>query len=225
MPTPITFNLNLQDTAGDLLPGVGQGAGIVVQLCGYGSQIPRVAGTALIASTMSQTYLASANGFITFKAWGNDVLLPAGTYYTVQVIDTFGNVIQTNAYEFIGPGAYDLSTVTPINPTFVNPLLYSQFIRLPFNAMPTLISPAQMDVTFAMLLTGNVTASTFPFALPGQTVGIFLTQDAVGNRTFQAPPNWVNFVQPATYPNANTFQAFKTMDNGLLYPFGTVSTN
>src|ERR1700678_2530252 len=58
--------------------------------------------------------LATA-GTISIPLWGNDVITPAGTYYSVAVIDDKKNVVQSAMYQFTGSGTIDISTVSPIN--------------------------------------------------------------------------------------------------------------
>src|ERR1700678_3524238 len=53
--------------------------------------------------------------------WGNDVITPAGTYYSVAVIDDKKNVVQSAMYQFTGSGTIDISTVTPLHPPPLTP--------------------------------------------------------------------------------------------------------
>src|SRR5205807_6887229 len=53
-------------------------------------------------------------------------------------------------------------------------------------------------------LTGNVTSSTQIGCVPGQSVGIEITQDATGGRTFVPPAGSVNFPAVASSANAQT---------------------
>ena len=113
MATPqITLRIPLTDLFGNAL----QAAAVSVQLAGYGSAIPQVAGTALLASTYATQQVPSAAGVVQVPVWGNDQIVPAGTYYAIQVADTYGNVMQCNAYSITGAArTVDVSTLTPIS--------------------------------------------------------------------------------------------------------------
>jgi hypothetical protein len=103
-------------------------AKLVTQLCGFGSQIPRIAGTGMLARIAPLPVTAAPGGTITQKIWGNDVITPAGTYYTFAIVDDSGNTVQLNAYQFAGTATVDLSTAAPYDPipplpAGVNPVL------------------------------------------------------------------------------------------------------
>jgi hypothetical protein len=113
----ITIAGSVMDLFGDMV-----GASLVVQLCGYGSEFPRVAGTALVAPT-APIAIAVAAGSYSFKLWGNDVITPSfygdhsiKTFYTVQLVDGAGNTIQINSYQFTGNETVDLSSAVPYTP-------------------------------------------------------------------------------------------------------------
>jgi hypothetical protein len=107
-----TIIATMKDLVGALQPA----SKLTVQLCGYGSQVPRIPLTAMIAQTSPLAFTAGGTGIITMTLWGNDVITPANTYYTFTVTDENGNVIQVNAYQFLGPGTYDLSNTPLFNP-------------------------------------------------------------------------------------------------------------
>lgn len=89
---------------------------VQVMLCGYGSQVPRANGLALVARIKDQS-IASTGSF-SFQVHPNDVITPAGTYYTVEVKDENGDTAQINAYQFLSnPATYDLNTLDPYDPT------------------------------------------------------------------------------------------------------------
>lgn len=114
MPSPgITLTATLQDVSGVAVGSAGNPSKIAVALCGYGPFLPRVSGTSLLAR-VGPIYVESANGNFTIELWGNDVITPPGTYYTVSLIDGQGNVVQTAAYQFTGTGSFDLSSFAPM---------------------------------------------------------------------------------------------------------------
>lgn len=115
----------------DLLGAAQPGSTLTVQLCGYGSQVPRVYASGLFAQTSPLAVKAGGSGIITMILYGNDVITPANTYYTFAVADDQGNTVQLNAYQFTGAGTFDLSTanlydplppsIPSINPVLLNP--------------------------------------------------------------------------------------------------------
>lgn len=109
----ITLNATLQDVTGALTGSAQNPSKIAIALCGYGPFLPRIAGTSMLAR-VGPIYIESSNGNFTTLLWGNDVITPAGTYYTISLLDGQGNVVQTGAYQFTGTGTYDLSSFPPI---------------------------------------------------------------------------------------------------------------
>lgn len=109
MTTPaITLTATLQNVAG----GSDAGASLLIVLCGYGQTLPKVAGTAMLAK-IKQSILATG-GTISTPLWGNDVILPANTYYSVTVLDEQKNIVQSGIYQFAGSGTKDLSSQTQL---------------------------------------------------------------------------------------------------------------
>lgn len=127
MATP---TITIEGAAKDLF-GEAQAGQFVVQLAGYGSQVPRVVGTALLAQTAPLPFYLNASavpGNYNFKLWGNDVITPANTFYTIRVVDVNGNTVQINAYQFSGTQTVDLANAPPYNPVpspIVNALVYA----------------------------------------------------------------------------------------------------
>ncbi len=229
----------LEDAAGNPLAGAGQGAGVVVQLAGYGSQFPRVAGTAIIASTLSQVYLASAAGVLSFRVWGNDQIAPSGTYYTVQVLDTQGNVIQTNAYQFTGAGPVDLSAVAPVNPD--SGLAFASgspsgtgsgspsssgwgtagggIYAVPSSAAP--IFDGSMGTLQQLTLSADVASSTAVKFVPGVPYIFEITQAASGSGpfTFTWPPGIRGAVTVSPTPGSRTLLMAVALADGTMLAF------
>lgn len=114
MGTPqVTLTASLTDITGSEVGSPANPAKVCIALCGYGPQLPRIGGTALIARP-GPIYIESPDGTFSERLWGNDVITPQGTYYTVAVLDGQGNVVQCAAYQLGGSGTYDLSALTPI---------------------------------------------------------------------------------------------------------------
>lgn len=110
-PATVAVTATLQDFASDADVGA-----LIVTLCNFGSQVPRVAGTALVVDAGPTEYPAASNGQVTVNLWGNDVITPSGTYYCIAVANENGDMLQVNLYQFTGAGPFDLSTTPPIDP-------------------------------------------------------------------------------------------------------------
>lgn len=115
MPSPaVTLTGTLQDTSGTGIPGK-----VVLTLVNYGSALPRVAGTSIIAN-QQYTAQAAANGTFSVTFWGNYQLLETSSYYEIAVygVDSAGAVSSaaniTDNYQFNAPGSFDLSAINPI---------------------------------------------------------------------------------------------------------------
>lgn len=113
-----TITATLLDFEGSEIGSVAQPAWVRVALCGFGSQLPRIPGTALIGKVSSWFIDISYPGAqITFDLWGNDQITPSGTFYMIEILDTNRNVVQCNLYQLTGTGGtVDLSSLTPIPP-------------------------------------------------------------------------------------------------------------
>ena len=112
MATP---QITIAGSAKDLF-GTAQAGTLWVQLCGSPNQFPRVPTGPNILAQVAPLAIAMTGGGYNFKLWGNDVIAPAGTFYTVKVVDANGNTVQTNAYQWTGTQTVSLATATAINP-------------------------------------------------------------------------------------------------------------
>jgi len=112
----ITLTATLSDFTGTAAGSTANPAKLRIALCGFGQQIPQVAGTATIAKP-GPFDVTSTGGQISVLLYGNDVISPTGTYYTVTVLDGENNAVQCAAYQFTGTQTIDLSAARPI----VNP--------------------------------------------------------------------------------------------------------
>jgi Major tropism determinant N-terminal domain len=97
-------------------------ASITFELKGFGTWLPAVAGTGLIAETKLTATIT--NGAFSVQLYGNDVIIPTGTFYMVTVTTDEGAVLGSVPYQFTGAGPIDLSTLTPLLtvPTDISPL-------------------------------------------------------------------------------------------------------
>lgn len=227
---PVTPQITITGTLNDLFGELVNSGSLVFQLCGFGSAVPRVFGTALLART-SPLKVACPVGVFSTLLWGNDVIVPANSYYTVQILDDNGNVIQTNAYQFSGSGSFDLSTVTPYDPETPAPptpvvTVTSLLVTVPYSATPVFdCSLVDGPITFDMELTGDVTAPTLINNFPGQQITFIFAQDVVGGRLVAWPANVrsAEVVDPTA--SAVSIQSFISRVSGNAYPIGPMTIN
>jgi len=114
VPTPVTPNITV---FGNLINNFGQavaGGSLVITLAGFGSTNPVIFGTSMLAQ-ITTTVTADSNGNFNFLIYGNDVITPA-TYYTISVLDSNGDVVQTTAYQFVGVMNVNIAALVPYNP-------------------------------------------------------------------------------------------------------------
>jgi hypothetical protein len=216
----ISLTITLDDFSGVEIGSTGAPAYVQVALCGYGPSFPRVPGTAILGKVMSAAGEIPYEGApIVVELFGNDVIVPSGTYYTFTILDAKRNVLQCNAYQFSGTVSADLSTITPISPSST-PSVIGILVTVPFSATPVFQSQPTPVIAFDLTLTGNVTSSTLNSPFPGQIVTFIISQNATGGWTFAWPSNVKNagIINPA--PNSVTTQSFITRANGNLYPIG-----
>jgi hypothetical protein len=202
----VTVTATMQDLLGALVPG----SKLTMTLCGYGSQVPRIAGTSLLARVAPLPVLTPAGGFISQPIYGNYQITPAGTYYTFAVTDDSGNVVQLNAYQFLAAGIFDLSNTPlyipapgityPLNPVYTNPTGNLQTIA------------SSITINGNLIVTGTINGASSP-VIVDPTTGIFdgslgsgfkLTLSQLVNATFVNMAGkllvTVRVVQPAAGP-------------------------
>ena len=110
---PLTPGITLTATLQDISGNDDNASSLVVALAGFGANLPRIVGTSMLAK-VGPLSIPLANGIETaLLLWGNDAILPAGTYYAISVVDDQGNVVQCGAYQFNGIQAIDLSVAPP----------------------------------------------------------------------------------------------------------------
>lgn len=216
----ITLNITLDDISGVQIGSTANPAYVRFMLCGYGPYLPRVPATALIGSVDTQFDIPYFGVPLTVSLWGNDVIIPGGTYYAIAILDGDKNVIQSGAYVFTGIATYDLSSLSPTFPSYV-PSVMGGLVVVPFSPTPvfdtTLVNG---PITFDLTLTANVTSSTLISPQPGQIVTFIFQQDLIGGWSFVWPVNVLNagIVDPDA--QSVTVQSFITRSDGFLYPIG-----
>jgi hypothetical protein len=131
MATPnITLTATLDDLSGAAAGSLALAAKLRITLCGFGPALPRIAGTAMIAKAGPTSYFSTGSA-LSIPLWGNDQITPAGTFYTIEILDGEDNVVQCAAYLFTGAITIDLSQATPL--PFIPPATpqFSAFINAP----------------------------------------------------------------------------------------------
>jgi hypothetical protein len=113
----ITLTATLEDLTGAVAGSTANPAKLRITLCGYGQQIPQVPTANITIAKCGPLDIYSTGSEITTALWGNDVITPVGTYYTIEVLDGENNLVQSAAYQFTGTQTVDLSAAKPI----VNP--------------------------------------------------------------------------------------------------------
>lgn len=216
----ITLTITLDDLSGNAVGSTSNPAYIQIMLCGYGPYLPRVVGTAMLGSVNTALTIPYQSLPLIIKLWGNDVIIPVGTYYSIAILDSNKNVIQAAAYVFTGSGTFDLSNLSPTFPSYV-PSIMGGLVTIPFSATPTFdASLVSGPISFDLTLTNNVTAPILISPQAGQIVTFILVQDGVGGWTFTWPVNVLNPGIIDSDPNSVTVQSFITRANGFLYPIG-----
>lgn len=167
----ITLTATLQDLTGTLVATTANPAKLRIALCGYGAQLPCVAGTAVIAKP-GPFDIISTDGAISTLIWGNDVIAPAGTFYSITVLDGDDNVLQCGAYQFTGSGTIDLSSapqIVPPAPPGIPQLVY----RACAGAVPGTVYTAPGQVAAVayngVLMPQGAALPTFSYTLTGGT--------------------------------------------------------
>lgn len=97
----------------------------------------------------------------------------------------------------------------------------AKLVAVAFGATP--IFDASTGNVFEITLTGNVTSSTIPNILPGQSITMIIHQDATGGRTF-VPPVTMPLADIGAAVNQTSVQKFVVNAAGsALYPVGPLT--
>lgn len=218
---PLTPALTLTATLQDFEGNPDSGAGLLITLCGYGQALPKIAGTSMLAKIGPLFVLASA-GTISIPIWGNDVITPAGTYYSIATVDDKKNVVQAGIYQFTGSGTVDLSNapqldLQPLPPTPPTPG-NGTYVIVPTSTTPVFVPQTEQVVTYDFTLTANVTASTATGFSQGQVVIFLLRIQTPGPYTFAWPGTVKNAPAVNTIAGSVSSFVFVVDSAGNLYP-------
>jgi hypothetical protein len=200
---------------------------IEVALCGYGSQVPRINALGLGARVTDDGVAINPDGTFTFDVDGNDDIVPDGTYYTVTVKDSNGDIIQVNAYRFISTDAdYDLNLIPPYDPNQppppLPPLLTNYLLEVPYSAAPNF--DGSILTSWHILLIGDA-AATVSGLVEGNLYTFIIEQDGQGAHIFTWPAGVTNATPVDLDPNSFTVQTFIALAPDQLLPIGAGTYN
>jgi hypothetical protein len=198
---------------------------VELALCGYGSEVPKVAGEAILGRvTQGQGVLPASDpnaGRFEIIFYSNGLITPPGTYYTLTTKNANGDIVQTEAYYF-EPGVWDISNMQPFDPGQppppLPPLIIPRLDIVGASAEP--VFDGTNYTAFKITLPGDVIAPVFQNMSPGNLYTFIILQDATGGWTFPWPANAYNGTLVASPPNTYTIQTFVALDDGSLYAIG-----
>jgi hypothetical protein len=194
---------------------------VEVMLCGYGSQIPRYTGVAMMAEVSNDGVVVAADGSFTFKVAANDLIKPDGSYYTVTVKNPNGDMVQVNAYRFTSDEpSYDLDTIPPYDPNQPPPPVPPLIINMLeiVAASDNMVFDGSKYTAFKTTLPGHVTQPVFQNMIPGNLYTFIIVQDGVGNHLFDWAANVKNPTPVNFRPGSTTVQTFVADDFENLIP-------
>jgi hypothetical protein len=203
-----------------ILDDEAEAGSVVFALCGYGNQIPRYANEgALVARATTIDIDAGTDGSFTEEVPGNDRIQPSGTYYTITVKNSNGDVIQINAYVFLGDNVYNLEATQPFDPTLpmmpLPPLIINQLLIVP--ASDSMTFSGTNFTAFKTTLYSNVLHPVATGMVPGNLYTFVIVQDGTGGWEFTWPANIHNGTMVNHDANAETVQTFVADADGQLY--------
>lgn len=108
MAGPYTVTATLNDTGSAALQG---NSFVRFRLRGFTGNVPRVAGTAVVAETQIDAF-PNGSGVVSQQVWGDTDLTPSSTFYTVEFFNQ-GRITSSGNYIF--NGNTNLNTAAPIN--------------------------------------------------------------------------------------------------------------
>jgi hypothetical protein len=210
-----------------------QPATVDIMLCGYGSRSPVSRSTSGDNGCFASVELLAVPASGTDNTFeveliGNDVILPAGTYYTFTFRDENGDALQCNAYYFLDAGSYDLTNTDPFDPSLppppLPPRIISQLLIVVADGGAAEF-PGNVYTAWQITLDHDVNGAYLIDIVPGNLYTFIIIQDAVGGHEFEfptgpAPMGTRNVAEVNPEPNSTTIQTFVADENGLLWAIG-----
>jgi len=156
---------------------------LILTLCGYGQNLPRILGTSMLAKIGPRKYVLPT-GIAAIPLWGNDAIFPAGTFYSIAMMDDKQNVVQCGNYQFIGTGSQDLSNAIQILPPIPGVVPGGTTTEIPFTTpnagnftLPHGLGVVPRSVQIAMTSAGLVWQQPSPRF---DALNLYLTASASG---------------------------------------------
>ena len=174
----ITLTATLLDYSGNTIGTSTQPAWLRIALCGFGGVLPAIAGTGNITKISSWFVDIPFTGTaLSVNLWGNDQISPSGTYYTISVLDTQKNVLQTGIYQLYGTQTIDLSMAAQIAqppvPQIFNLVLLATIGTVPgtvFTVPTPIRGNSLLGVFYKGIFYPQVKGTTTNWTLSGQTL-------------------------------------------------------
>jgi hypothetical protein len=165
-----TLTQTLEDITGAAAGSTANPAKLRICLCGFGPFLPYIAGTTLLAKVGPMDFY-STGAPIDMTLFGNDQITPAGTYYTIEVLDGEDNVVQCGAYVLSGNGSGGLPPpiVPPPAPQPAGLAMVQLGGTVPGTAF-TLPTPAYGGVIIGIWYRGTFYPAAGNWSLAGLTV-------------------------------------------------------
>lgn len=216
------INGNVQGAGGVVVPN----GSITLQLT---QDAALIASPGQVVSAIPITFKFDSSGNLlgSCQVWSNAELTPQ-TQYTVTFYDQSGaRLTQPVFWQFTQAAGttVDIGTMvpTPGGISFSTPFSQiGQLALVTFSATP--VFSALSVSGFKIILTGNVSSSTFVNGIAGGYYTFVIVQDASGGRTFAWPPNVKNPQTIDPTPNAINVQTFY-FDGTNAYPIGPMTVN
>jgi hypothetical protein len=127
----------LLGTLADVSGNVIAGATVTMSLCNYGPSIPYISGSSIFAQLVISA-VSNSYGYFTMPFYGNYQVNPTNTFYQVTVALPGYTSLYTDSnlnesYQFLAGGSFDISTITPLNNAYYNPVIPPNFSYLTFS--------------------------------------------------------------------------------------------
>lgn len=165
--------------------------------------------------TLLDQYLRGLRPLTSLAVSGNVTV--GGSITAGSFVGADGTFLTSALYD-VANGIPQLNGAALIPATLVAP---SAIVGVPYTSTP--IFNAQLGSIFKIVLTGNVSSSTFPNGILGEPIITFrIVQDSIGGRTFVWPSNVRNAGVIDSTPNSISVQIFSMDTDGSLDAIGPI---
>lgn len=182
-----TLTASLFDLVGTAVPG----ATLIATLCNFFLAEPAVPATCVLSEIVKE-FKPNGAGVVTAILWGNGQIVPAGTFYMIQIIDSKKNIVWAQNYLLTGSGG-DLADITPYDPPPPIPSgnRVVEVVSVGGVAVFDAALGSAISTLFHITLTEDVLFpnATFINLIPGVPYQVVIEQDGTGNWKFEWPDN------------------------------------